>query len=215
VGPFLRDPVAFTGHLFTPSGSRHCDDNSFILNFDEPPSGIVDKVSGYIDGLALEVTIRDDCSEVSSGFVLRSLDDNPNACAHLVNHSIYQANSRIVAFAWYDVLPPNFECGNEMMFDLPNIARKDGAPRYIYTHGSEMTFYEEGEQQFSTADVCGAMLCAESDLDADVELLRDYRLEEPLPDWAADWYTLPDREDERDDDSEEDHADEDRWKLSP
>lgn len=142
-------------------------------------------MGGYIDALALEVTVKSGIQwkELSR----RRLDENPTACAHLVNHSGKNANVEVTSFSWADVLP-DYESGDDEFFDLPNEARKDGAPRYLQTRNLETLFYENGVEKFGVASVCGAAICAIADIDANEELLLDYGFREPLPVWATDWY---------------------------
>lgn len=206
------------GHLMPPSRQRFQDFNSYILNIPDPPTGRVGPVSGYIDGMALEVVdvlLRDFHNAAYDERVTQRLDENPSACGHFVNHSSLAANAnvRVVPFAWEDIVP-NFQFGDEATFDLPNIARKDGAPHFMYSHGSVMIFYDTGGLSFSVKGVGGAALCAMEDLDEGQELLRDYDLEEPMPRWAADWYTLPPSDSDCDSDDDE-TQDEDAWRLIP
>lgn len=181
VGPFLYAPVEFMGHMVTPSGVDQ-NKNAYILN-------VHTQMGGYIDALALDVSVNrsraDDDDELTPR--RRRLDENPSACAHLVNHSSRKANVRVVPFIWVDVLP-DYKSGDDDFFDLPNIVRTDGAPRFFQVHGSEMIFYEKGEPSFSVLNVCGAVFCASTDISAGDELLLNYGLRKPLPSWAAQWY---------------------------
>jgi hypothetical protein len=179
VGPFLFDPLVFMGHLWPPSGVDR-DENAYIMK-------VKHSLDGYIDARALIIRVRtsDDENEEPSK---RRLDENPSACAHLINHSNSKDNVRAIPFKWADVLP-DYKFGDKDSFDLPNVARRDGAPHYILVYGSEMTFYEKGDASlFSVDNIYGVVLCAMLDIDTDEELLLDYGLRKPLPSWASEWY---------------------------
>jgi hypothetical protein len=179
VGPFLFDPVVFMGHLRLPSGVDR-DENPYIMNVQTP-------MGGYIDARALVVRVRTSADENEQPSK-RRLDENPSACAHVINHSNSKDNVRVVPFTWSDVLP-DYKFGHNDSFDLPNVARRDGAPRYMLIPRSEMIFYEKGDTSlFSVHNVSGAVVCAMVDIETDEELLLDYGLRKPLPSWASEWY---------------------------
>ena len=212
----------FMGHLFPPSGVQFQEQNCYILDI-TPKFGEIQKVSGYIDGLALSVNVVsphyqgeddiygssiidegapneiDDNNNNSTGKKKRSsnriekrrLDENPAACGHFMNHSP-TANSTLYTFAWEDVYP-QYRPGvwndeSKDTYDLPNIARADGAARYVIYIGSDMIFYPVNELRFQVKDVCGAVICANQDIGKGQEVFRDYELQEPYPQWARDWY---------------------------
>jgi hypothetical protein len=253
---FGEASVFFMGHLFPPSGMSFEEQNCYIVDI-TPRFGEIQKVSGYIDGLALAVEVvspyypaegdiygssimeessvsedENNKSNISndtknSRIEKRRLDENPAACGHFMNHSP-TPNSILYSFAWDDVYPQyrpgKWNDESKDTYDLPNIARADGALRYIYHIGSNMTFYPVDELQFQTKDVCGAVICASEDIEVGQEVFRDYELQEPFPQWAKDWYVAsPDvdsassirstkadsasTDDEKDDDGED-------WRLT-
>jgi hypothetical protein len=147
----------------------------------------------------------------------RRLDENPSACGHFMNHSP-KPNTTLYPFAWSEVYP-NYHAGaDDTMYDLPNVARTDGAPRYIFYQGSEMIFYDVDESQFKVKDVCGAIICANTDIDVGQEVFRDYGLEAPYPPWADNWYVpshdenSPTKYKPNDDNDDDDDGEE--WRLT-
>jgi hypothetical protein len=224
------------GHLFPPSGVKFDDKNCYILDV-TPKFGVIKKVSGFIDALALSVQVvsphykgddiyggalsNEDKSAINddeqrqergqSRLEKRRLDENPSACGHFMNHSP-TPNTTLYAFAWEDVYP-NYQPGSDHTYDLPNIARTDGGPRYVIYYGSEMVFYDVDEPQFKVKDVCGAIVCANIDIDTDQELLRDYELEPPLPNWAKDWY-VHSRDEFDPQPVTDDDNDSEKWRLT-
>lgn len=229
---FGETNLYFMGLLFPPSGVQFEEQNCYTLDV-TPNFGVIEKVSGYIDALALSVnvvspyyqseddiygsslideTVQHEIDANSSGsgsgisstnsddennkrsnsrIEQRRLDENPAACGHFMNHSP-TPNSTVYTFAWEDVYPKyrpgTWNDTSKATYDLPNIARTDGAPRYIMYVGSEMIFYPVDEMRFQVKDVCGAVICANHDMETGQEVLRDYELQQPYPQWAIDWY---------------------------
>jgi len=197
------EAVVFLGGWSTPSGIEP-DTNAYILNLKTKTTTAATTTTttasislngGYLDGLALEACDR------------RRLDANPSAVAHLVNHSTTNDNVEVVAFDWSSVLPMKNDDNDdtkkdntrrkgvvgvggedEYYYGLPNVARFDGAPRYM--DGSEVVHYQKKvEVEHSDCqNVCGAVFCASVDIEAGEELFLDYGLVPPIPSWAVDFY---------------------------
>jgi hypothetical protein len=225
--PSYGEATFFMGHLFPPSGLQFEEQNCYILDV-TPKFGVIEKVSGYIDGVALSVNVvspyyqgeddihgssiidestsdeidgnNKDTDNISSKennkrsitrIEQRRLDENPAACGHFMNHSP-RPNSTLYTFAWEDVYPEyrpgTWNDESKDTYDLPNVARADGAARYIIYIGSDMIFYPVDEMRFQVKDVCGAVMCASEDIETGKEVLRDYELQEPYPQWATSWY---------------------------
>jgi hypothetical protein len=152
------ESVVYLGHLKTPSGVP-TDENAYIL--------CLQSVGGYLDGMAL----------IQDGI---KLDENPNACAHLVNHSSVNDNVEIESIVWHEILP------NEPLFQsdyyhLPNLVRSDQARRG-FLHNE--TIYYNGDEPN-----CGAVLLAKRRIQQGEELLLNYKLNlQHNPKWASDWY---------------------------
>jgi hypothetical protein len=238
VPSFGFEPLIFLGHLYTPSGLIRQEKNSYILDI-SPKFGVIESVSGYIDGVALAVTVLtpnvssngidkertnytddgvvngDDVNQDGDKVELsrtqeRRLDENPSACGHFINHSP-EPNVSVHPFVWKDIFP-DYQPGSTYTYDLPNISRTDGGIRYIIYNGSEMIFYDVDEPSFKVDGVCGAVICADTDIAAGKEIMRDYELEEPLPDWAKDWYVFsPDADNPR---KVDDDRDSEKWRLT-
>ena len=187
--------MEFLGSWTTPSGVDP-DTNAYILNLTTTTKASA-LSGGYLDGLALQACDR------------RRLDANPSAVAHMVNHHSTNHNVEVVAFDWSSVLlmegddnddnarRRRYVLGDddgqdEHYYGLPNVARFDGAPRYM--DGSEVVHYqkaEEVEQSVVCQNVCGAAFCASNDIEAGEELFLDYGLVPPIPSWAIVFYDNP------------------------
>jgi hypothetical protein len=76
------------------------------------------------------------------------------------------------------------------------------------------SFYDADEPQFKVKNVCGAVICPNEDIDADQELLRDYELEPPLPNWAKDWYEFSQDEFNQPIQDDDEDSDSEKWKLT-
>lgn len=155
-----QDEAIFLGGIVTPSGLA-AQDNAYLLNI----HAVGDTVGGYLDGL------------VASS----SSNDNPSACGHFVNHSSKHANVVAESFVWDNVFEEEQWDPNEY-FPIPNSVRYDHTPRYRV--GTEMIHYDT-----SRTRCCGVVLCSIQSLAVGDELLLDYGLVPPLPEWAIDWYT--------------------------
>jgi hypothetical protein len=185
-------PIEFLGHIITPSGIP-ADNNAYILNLQTPTGGYIDGMAlAIMDGISKTVHVSkstNDCAYTPR--TIRSLDENPSCRAHLVNHSKARSNVEIIPFSWVDVAPSMDDIlDHQSMFDLPNVIRQDGAPRYFLN--SEIVYYatttDTATSSSRIGNVCGAVLCATKDIEQDRELFLDYGLELPLPPWAAHWY---------------------------
>jgi hypothetical protein len=183
------DSLDFVGHHTTPSGVS-TDQNAYILNIHSPGGG-------YIDGMALticknqSIQIGEAKQESKSPTTTkRCLDDNPSCCAHLINHSKNLCNVHIISFSWSDVLSSISNADyKESFFDLPNVSRLDGSPRYILN--SDIVYYMKkckGSTASNLDSVCGAVACATRSIEQNNELFLDYGLQVPLPSWAVHWY---------------------------
>jgi hypothetical protein len=174
------DSIQFLGHKMTPSGAQP-DDNAYILN-------VKVKLGGYLDGQALNVHTdveRRSAPGIDQALLTtqsgRRLDENPSACAQLVNHSSNHSNVAVVPFLWDDILDSD-RCQSHDYYTLPNVLRSDGFPRYIC--GTEITYY-----QGSVGQVAGAAFVASQNIRSGEELCLNYALHRrPLPAWAANWY---------------------------
>jgi hypothetical protein len=161
--PGVDDSLVYLGNNVAPSGEVP-DENAYILNLHHVGGG-------YLDGLAL--TTED-----------RTLNENPSACGHYVNHSSSQANVQAVSFAWSDVLneDEDNDLDHEHLYPLPNIVREDSSPWYLDTCADIIVEYGGGGPN------AGAAFCAKDNIEAGDELLLNYGLLQPLPSWAVDWY---------------------------
>ena len=103
--------------------------------------------------------------------------------AHLVNHSSLHNNVDVTSFWWHEVLDPE-EIANQKqnLYEIPNRRRRDGTPWFF--HSGETRVYEQSE----TSPCAGAVFYALRDLLENEEIYLNYRLQEPLPEWAKAWY---------------------------
>jgi hypothetical protein len=205
VGVCADDAMEYLGHLNPPSGVP-ADLNAYILNVHAPQGG-------YIDALALDVKTVDEPRNSSfnspcdsEGTTIsypqqrhRRLDENPSCCGHRINHSVKRCNVEVIPFCWAEILSvhssenSDSRCRSDIYFDLPNVSRQDGAPRYFDVNTSGMLYYPMASSKPShwlddVNDECGAILCATVDIENRSELFLDYGLQSPLPKWAASWY---------------------------
>ena len=89
----------------------------------------MNSVGGYIDGCAF--TSQYDTTD-------DSLDINPSAVGHLVNHDSTESNVDVISFAWDDILSDerqdtSITRTNEDYFAIPNELRADCSPWYFDT----------------------------------------------------------------------------------
>jgi len=174
--------VHFLGDQLTPSGLVP-EDNAYVLN-------VKTEQGGYLDGLAL----YDGGDAPASDN--RRLDENPSACAHLVNHSVRRANVTVSFFCWENIIMGNVDAlvsqdGDDIddsrYYRPPNVVRSDGFPWFCA--GDRIVRYGDGNRKGSgRTNCCGAVLLAKRNLRPSEELLLDYSLRRPLPQWARSWY---------------------------
>lgn len=145
------------------------DNNAYIMNLQG--SG------GYIDACVL----KSQYCETSN------LDSNPSACGHIVNHDANNPNTEVFDFCWADVLLDRHDEDDEPCYQLPNEMRADGKPWFFDKVLREIVSFPEAES-VGKSQPFGAALVATQPLDKDDELLLDYKLTEPYPSWAKDWY---------------------------
>lgn len=168
----------FFGKGVTPSGVD-ADENAYILN-------VQVNQGGYLDGKALTLSNQEGSSSTTDGLShRRRLDENPHACGQLVNHSSGHANVDVKSFVWNPLLDKLVREGyslndEEDFYPVPNAVRADGLPRYIIQNS---VVCHNG-----TGPNCGAVLYARHTIQRDQELFFDYKLRDPLPSWAKDWY---------------------------
>ena len=164
---FSSDEDVFLANIESPTG-RKMEECAYILNLQ--PSG------GFLDGEALV-----------TGFNER-MDTNPSACGHLVNHSSTHANVDILNFQWRLVLE-NLGAGKSRTthFPLPNTMRLDGSPWYFDSQMNEVV--RLNETHINLNSLSGAAFYATRNINPGDELLLNYRLQRPYPDWAKDWYS--------------------------
>jgi hypothetical protein len=171
----------YLGQLQPPSGVD-VQENAYILN--------LQSVGGYLDGLALfsPSTQEDDDKQQLQA---RRLDENPNACGHLINHRPLSAreNVTVVSFYWTSIWDTESLSrsqhhhhinNDDEYYRLPNASRSDCAPWYIFN--DEIVHYD------SSIASCGAALVALRRLERGEELYMDYAIKEPYPAWAKSWY---------------------------
>lgn len=152
------DDAIYMGNEVTPSGIPP-EKNAYILNIRLPHGG-------YIDGAALE--------DLPSGVA-----ENPLYSGHLINHSSLKANQAMLPFVWGPILDQ--ESLQHTRFDLPNKRRCDGSPWYsldgkLHCFDSRM------------GPVCGGVFVSTKRVEEGEELLFNYGLHPPLPEWAKPWY---------------------------
>jgi hypothetical protein len=190
IATFYDDTVVYLGNMTTPSGIEP-ELNEYLMNV-KTPSG------GYIDGMAIN-DISLSSNDVEKGPKWRCrLDENPSACAHLVNHSISDDNVLAISFDWDDIILDNNNnqkrvqnnCTSSnhndygIFYSLPTIVRSDQTPRYIVSGtGETVTYNGDGPN-------CCVVFVAKHDIDqAGTELLLNYGLQPPYPTWAESWYS--------------------------
>lgn len=152
------------------SSGVEMNDNAYIMNLQGH--------GGYIDGCALE-----------SQYCKPALDSNPSACGHLVNHNSRKVNAQVLDFCWDEVFTDEVDLdndGNNSLYHLPNELRADGSPWYYDSMHEEVISFRN--KPLSNRGVFGAALILIKPLENEDELLLDYKLNEPLPNWAAGWY---------------------------
>ena len=161
-------------------------ENAFIINLLE--------TGGYLDGCALTAP---------SHRGRRRLDENPSACGHIINHDADKANVEVVSFVWRDILNGlNFSVdGHSSLsthFELPNALRFDGSSWYLDESEGKIKYFPthttDGNNPSSVLleerFLCGAavVLRPTCTLNHDDELLMNYCLKRPYPNWALSWY---------------------------
>jgi hypothetical protein len=179
--------MIYLGDNITPSGIA-IENNKYLIN--------VKTISGgYIDGSALQSTsystTNDNTMHRNNENIertQRNLDENPGACGHKINHSAIHDNVIPISFNWDDVFrsehekDPTIKLDNKFYYELPNIIRCDGSIRYI--SGSDTIRYT------GDGPNCGIVFCAKDTIpNRGTELLLNYQLRQPYPDWAKDWYS--------------------------
>jgi hypothetical protein len=154
----------------SPSG-QNVDQNAYILN--------LSMIGGYLDGACLTGANNQ-----------QPLDSNPSACGQYINHHA-TANVEFQCFRWSDIVPDwdnNNDDTNELMYDLPNERRQDGSPWYM--DGDRMVRFPNADETIprNLHAVGGAAFVTTRRVAIGEELLLNYRLRKPYPDWAKDWY---------------------------
>jgi hypothetical protein len=170
--------VRYLGSQTTPSGSKPRD-NGYLLQLHCVNGGYLDGNPVLFEGLPLQ-------------------DNNPSACGHFVNHSIENANVAVMSFPWSLLdevndgpLPKLSWEGSDLYYPVPNTNRSDGSPWYEVDDGwcREQHFPTNQESALQSAQCCGAVLYATTNIPAGNELFLHYQLRKPYPRWAQDWYS--------------------------
>jgi hypothetical protein len=143
-------------------------ENAYIMN--------LQSCGGYIDGCALK-----------SHYLA-----NPSACGHLVNHDAVNSNVEVFSFRWDEVMQHRDDDDEEEAkdhFSIPNETRRDGSPWYFDEFLQELVrFPSPIDRVDANSSTCGAALVLTTPVSEGEELFLDYKLKEPLPEWARDWY---------------------------
>jgi len=164
----------YLANVIPPSFYTHrlqMDENAYVLNLQS--SG------GYIDGCALESQFNK----------TTKLDTNPSACGHLVNHDAVHYNTEVFDFCWSDIMGFQNGSGEEDdLYILPNEIRTDGSPWYYDKIHEDIVRFPKQSIETSGIKSHGAALLVTKPLDEGDELLLDYKLSEPYPKWAEEWY---------------------------
>lgn len=127
------------------------------------PSGLDPRDNAYLLNLSVGGYLDGRALVGADG---RKLDACPHSCAHLVNHAAAAANVEAHSFLW------------------DHDEDDDNIPPWYFDPMAQSTVVYDG----SLGRTAGAVFLATRDLDAGDELLLDYQLVPPLPDWASDWY---------------------------
>ena len=156
------------------------DNNAYIMN--------VTLMGGYIDGCALKSQYNNKEN---------MLDMNPSACGHLINHDSVRKNVDVVTFAWDQLITKrrdndvtlNNNLDDESYYQIPNELRADATPWYYDTSLDEIISFPSREHTpLSHSLLCGAAIVLTAPISRGEELLLDYGLKKPYPNWAAKWY---------------------------
>lgn len=151
----------------------------------------LNSVGGYIDGCAF--TSQYDTTD-------DSLDINPSAVGHLVNHDSTESNVEVISFAWDDILSDERQDTsitrrtNEDYFAIPNELRADCSPWYFDTVLDEIVYFRTPDEETLSLPyklLCGAALVSSAPICKGEELLLDYGLKKDAgeyPAWAKKWY---------------------------
>ena len=177
------DDAEYLANQSPPSnaGSSSIDNNAYIMN--------VTLMGGYIDGCALKSQYNNKDSNM--------LDMNPSACGHLINHDSVRKNVDVVTFAWDQLITkrrdndvtPNYNLDDESYYQIPNELRADATPWYYDTSLDEIISFPSREHTpLSHSLLCGAAIVLTTPISRGEELLLDYGLKKPYPNWAAEWY---------------------------
>lgn len=160
----------YLANIISPTG-KAMEDCAYILNLQD--------VGGYVDGEALDRCTNDD---------LESLNANPSASGHLINHAVVRSNVEFECFMWNDIFDAASKSEGEGVYRLPNERRHDETPwyhdgeqiiRFSYLNNAEVSFQQIG----------GAAFLATTKIQKGEELFLNYRLLSPYPKWAQEWYS--------------------------
>lgn len=159
--------------------------NAYILN--------LTSCGGYIDGLATQSQYYDDGERRQEDVGLDGgMDANPSACGQLVNHDADGSNVEVCSFAWEDLLSKHGDStttATDDCYAIPNELRADGTPWYYDMTSDELiSFPKRDETPLPRRMLCGAALILTKPIRRGEELLLDYGLREPYPEWAKGWY---------------------------
>jgi hypothetical protein len=197
-GGFCPRIVCLYPGIYTPGmpimSSSTCSDdgipNEYLAN-GIPPSGIpfqqnayvmnLQDCGGYIDGCAL-----------TSLYDGRQLDANPSACGHLVNHCYSRPNVELISFVWDDVDSGRSSASSSSM-PLPNCFRGGGGPWYYDSFEQKIVRFPYVKSRLDETNwshlLCGAALALSKPVEYGDELMLDYGLRAPYPEWAFEWYS--------------------------
>lgn len=195
IGVFVKRPiekdrvVCLYPGIYTPGIPKYAAESVETVNLadKEPPSGGDIESNPYILNLNIQGGYIDGSALI--GVHGRRLDDNPSACANMINHS-KDANVDWMPIHWNEVLD-DLGYQDEHKMPLPNELRADGSPWYYDGFSEKVVSFpssvDKGES--TTLLLYGAALYAKRDMEYGEEILLDYKLKgPPYPAWAQDWY---------------------------
>lgn len=171
-----------------PSHNNACVDGvslSHYLANQLPPSAISYQENAYIMNLQSRGGYIDGCALMEQHG--SRLDENPSACGHLINHNASKDNVEVVSFFWKDVC--DISKGGDNRFPFPNNVRADGSPWYFDGFDQRVVEFPEASDPSKPSSLaCGAAIILRKPIRSGEELLLDYGLHLPYPDWASGWY---------------------------
>jgi hypothetical protein len=163
--------------------------NEYLANKTKPPSGISFEANAYIVNLPECGGYIDGCPHLSIHGT--KVNENPSACGHLINHDASNANVQVASFFWNEILDKTDIA--HARYSLPNRVRRDGSPWYFDGRNEEVVNFSREPEDFSEEEtsfelLCGMAMILSSTIEPGQELLLDYGLKKPYPEWASDWY---------------------------